>query len=190
MVETNLLRVARMSWWPETSESEAGRYFSTLGGCQSRMGVRGGEMGVGQTKEDCLPLRRGGSRRCACPWARPRQRRWAGRRRPSRRGRTSWRCGCGGDRSRNAREKEKDATLRIAVVRPWFGWMDGARSEQTDVEAWLRLLSRRVACKWLAPIKALALLANQVSGLQNFDPKLKTPPSSNHPSSQRSFLIN
>ena len=29
-VSTNLLIVARMSWWPETSSSVSGRYFSTL----------------------------------------------------------------------------------------------------------------------------------------------------------------
>jgi hypothetical protein len=29
-VSTNLLIVARISWWPETSSSVSGRYFSTL----------------------------------------------------------------------------------------------------------------------------------------------------------------
>lgn len=29
-VSTNLLIVARMSWWPETSSRDSGRYFSTL----------------------------------------------------------------------------------------------------------------------------------------------------------------
>lgn len=50
-METNLFRVARMSWWPETSESVAGRYFSTLLLESVAVGRReGGRNGGGQER--------------------------------------------------------------------------------------------------------------------------------------------